>query len=253
MKNIKFVAKVFVGVALGTALWMSPISQVSATNYDEIVERKPIQLDYDSVKEVPSILPECDVLTVDLPEDKTWERGTILNSVVSREHRCTITFSVPELYGINPDVLEQKKYPGQKSSDSTDRYIMVTVEPFEPDESFIGRAELLFYDCSKGGSITVKFYGHSPYVILEDGLVASLSMFSNEVFDTLDKAYPLNDKSEKILTNIYSCYICSIGDFGDFRLPYNCDGDITFSYGEVFLSYIVRRDLMGNISLYHSN
>lgn len=226
-------------LVLGVCLSMS-MSAYAATP-EENQASVPI---YGSIEDIPTILPEvtdiCFVAKHRVFKEMISSRNLLLGQVVSADNNILITFSVPNLEGI--ELLDVEKYDFLLKDCPDKNILMVTVEyPNHKNGEVVADSYLYVFNLEEAPAIGIHFENGSASVHM-DKIVAMAHFSSKEA--TSPKLWTDDYSKQVTRTNVYKSFYAGMSNYAYEGWGYDTVDDVIFDYGYVNLPYDMRKCLM---------
>ena len=229
-------------------------------------EAKNDVLSYDSIDEIPSVLPDGASEIHVKPDSWAYQyqdngkRGFFLSQVISEEGGCIITFSVPEISVLDSDELvdaydiEFNRFSPSLDididQDSEKRILMVTAEFYgKKVNGIIAKSWLFVYNPAEDPELTISFEALGDVNAYLSPAVTELSFTSkNAVYN---KVWADGDTNHLIESNAYQSSSAAVFDYAQWGDTFEDADDVTFSSGEIILPLDLRKKLVENIYDYN--
>ena len=195
---------------------------------------------YESLRDVPTILPDCDIIEIQTNGGDRTKGGWVFGSYISKEYSCNITLSFPDIKELSYYELEMNH--GDFDRSHSNNWLMVTVESFGTGvhNDILAKSELFIFDNAEMSAVYITFSKYDTPRIYASNKVARVSFYSRERSGSVGDNVPL-----------YLCNGTSVDNYSDFHYISD-DKDVEFSYTEVYLSSKIRKGILDSIDEYHT-
>lgn len=209
-----------------------------------------VTMKYDTLESLPNSLPNCDQIKVK-PEHKAYLEGirnVNLGQFVSTQHKCMLTFSIPEMKGFSEQVIEKNDTGSPEPH--TNRILMVTAEYLTPnDYDVIAESYLYIFNPEDNPTLCITFIDDMASVGMEN-YVTYISFFARKAqgkIEWTDEWAKKPIKAKTYQSDGYSMY-----DYATWGTAEGGDNSFVYNYGEVEMTYNKRKQLLDNIKAYNT-
>lgn len=234
------------------SLAMSPDLVVNATDSDgniaaadnaaaEAAEEDVLV--YDSISAIPEVLPDVSEIKFK-PNHPAYasdnSRDKFLGQVVSLENDCLITFSVPEIAGL--DNLDIEDYNFMAPDRQQKRILMVTVENYKAKQGdSLAESCIYIFNPQEKPEISLHLQASNGCTSTISTGVATIRIYSDEAITS--KIWTDNYSKQSVKTNVYQSSGAGMDNYAKFGWGASGVDDATFSYDTVDLPLDMRKCL----------
>lgn len=237
MKNIKKVVLLVVSMFLLTSLL--PSLTVFASDAKASSKDEPVV--YEAITDLPSILPDAEIIKFrpDHPAYMAEGRNKLLGQVVAKSPECLITFSIPEIEGL--DNLDIEDYNFMAPEAQAKRILMVTSEYYSAKKGDkIARTSLFVFNPSEKPEVTLEFEDDVILVSM-DPVVAEIDL--SAVIAKTTKLWTDDYTKASTKASTYQSTAASMWNYAKHGWSASQVDDALFSYDFLDLPYDMRKCL----------
>lgn len=200
------------------------------------------ETEFSSLEEIPLVLDGLSEIKV-VPSHSAYQtegyRNKMLGAVVSKENGCLITFSIPELAGL--DNLDIEDYNFGLETAQKKQILMVTAEYYEvPQGAKIADFWLFVFNPADEPLLTLELSPNQVFAKM-DASIATICASSKETstIRIWDDSYT----KDSTRTSVYQSFAAGMSDYAGEGWFYEEVDDVEFSYGVIDLPYDMRKYL----------